>query len=228
MVFISTQKRQGRFLITRHPHYKSPGHKAVSDEAATLLPWDCFGLHYNLLLEMEFEMGFGEPQRHSPQGWPHSSLRTEMWAAWSLWVKVLCCAKSLQSCLTLCDPMDCSPPGCSVHGILQARMLKWVAMTSSNSRVHFAVKMGSSIFSQHHADRTLGSSKWNRTDGTSAVSHWLFLQMLTGSGWFCVKVTWQWQGKKSNKREEDTWRVYSHLVCAHTYSRRVWPNLSFA
>ena len=33
------------------------------------------------------------------------------------------CAKSLQSCLTLCDSMDCSPPGSSVHGILQARIL---------------------------------------------------------------------------------------------------------
>ena len=38
------------------------------------------------------------------------------------------CAKLLQSCLTLCDPMDCSPPGSSVHGILQARILEWVAM----------------------------------------------------------------------------------------------------
>ena len=36
------------------------------------------------------------------------------------------CAKSLQLCLTLCDPVDCSPPGSSVHGILQARILKWV------------------------------------------------------------------------------------------------------
>ena len=33
-----------------------------------------------------------------------------------------------QSCLTLCDPMDCSPPGSSVHGILQARILEWVAL----------------------------------------------------------------------------------------------------
>ena len=40
-------------------------------------------------------------------------------------------AKSLQSCLTPCDPMDCSPPGSSVHGILQARILEWVAMPSS-------------------------------------------------------------------------------------------------
>ena len=40
-------------------------------------------------------------------------------------------AKFLQSCPTLCDPMDCSPPGSSVHGILQARILEWVAMPSS-------------------------------------------------------------------------------------------------
>ena len=40
-------------------------------------------------------------------------------------------AKLLQSCLTLCDPMDCSPPGFSVHGIMQARILEWVAMPSS-------------------------------------------------------------------------------------------------
>ena len=36
-----------------------------------------------------------------------------------------------QSCPTLCDPMDCSPLGYSVHGVLQARMLEWVAMPSS-------------------------------------------------------------------------------------------------
>ena len=36
-----------------------------------------------------------------------------------------------QSCPTLCNPMDCSPPGSSVHGILLARILEWVAMPSS-------------------------------------------------------------------------------------------------
>ena len=40
-------------------------------------------------------------------------------------------AKSLQSCLTLWNPTDCSPPGSSVHGILQARTLEWVAVPSS-------------------------------------------------------------------------------------------------
>ena len=39
--------------------------------------------------------------------------------------------KFTQSCLTLCDPMNCSLPGSSVHGILQARILEWVTMPSS-------------------------------------------------------------------------------------------------
>ena len=40
-------------------------------------------------------------------------------------------AKSLQSCPTLSELVDCSPPGSSVHGILQAKILEWVAISSS-------------------------------------------------------------------------------------------------
>ena len=42
-------------------------------------------------------------------------------------------AKSLQSCLTLCDPIDGGPPGSPVLGILQARTLEWVAISFSNA-----------------------------------------------------------------------------------------------
>ena len=42
-------------------------------------------------------------------------------------------AKLLQSCLTLCDPIDCSLPGFSIPGILQARTLEWVAISFSNA-----------------------------------------------------------------------------------------------
>ena len=42
-----------------------------------------------------------------------------------------CCCLVSKSCLTLCDPMDCSLRGSSVHGIFQARILEWVAMPSS-------------------------------------------------------------------------------------------------
>ena len=61
-------------------------------------------------------------------------------------------AKSLQLCLTLCNPMDCSPPGSSVPGILQARILEWVAIPSSRG-------------SSQHRDRTLVSY-------TSCKEHW--------------------------------------------------------
>ena len=44
---------------------------------------------------------------------------------------LIMCAQLLQSCPTLCDPMHGSPPRSSVHGILQARILEWVAMPSS-------------------------------------------------------------------------------------------------
>jgi len=45
-------------------------------------------------------------------------------------------AKLLQSCPTLCDPIDSSPPGSSVPGILQARTLEWVAISFSDACMH--------------------------------------------------------------------------------------------
>ena len=42
-------------------------------------------------------------------------------------------AKSLQSCLILCDPIDSNPPGSPIPGILQARTLEWVAISFSNA-----------------------------------------------------------------------------------------------
>ena len=48
-------------------------------------------------------------------------------------IYVAAAAKSLQSHLTLCDPIDSSPPGSSVPGILQARILEWVGISFSNA-----------------------------------------------------------------------------------------------
>ena len=44
-----------------------------------------------------------------------------------------CVCAHVQSCPTLCKPMDCGPPGTSVHGIFQARILEWVAISFSNT-----------------------------------------------------------------------------------------------
>ena len=53
---------------------------------------------------------------------------------WKTWIlPVVAAAKPHQSCPTLCDPIDSSPPGFSVPGILQARILEWVAISFSSA-----------------------------------------------------------------------------------------------
>ena len=61
-------------------------------------------------------------------------------------MKVKSESEAAQSCLTLRDPMDCSPPGSSVHGIFQARVLEWGAIAFSTSSVWFAINPNS-VFS---------------------------------------------------------------------------------
>ena len=76
-------------------------------------------------------------------------------------------AASLQSCPTLCDPIECSPPGSPVPGILQARTLEWVAISFSNawkwkvkvkslSRVRFLVSPWTVV---HQAPPSMGFSR---------------------------------------------------------------------
>ena len=65
------------------------------------------------------------------------SVLIDDWAFWEPWRGFpggsAAATKSLQSCPTLCNPIDASPPGSSVPGILQARTLKWVAVSFSNA-----------------------------------------------------------------------------------------------
>ena len=64
-----------------------------------------------------------------------------------LCVCVCVCAPSVaQLCLTLCDPVDCSLPGSSVHGISQARTLEWVAICFSR-RIFLTQELNSSLLS---------------------------------------------------------------------------------
>ena len=53
-------------------------------------------------------------------------MRKDTWSS-----QCIVCILCAQSCPSLCDPMDCSPPGSSVHGIFQARILEWVAVSYS-------------------------------------------------------------------------------------------------
>ena len=61
----------------------------------------------------------------------HAWLKCPLFYPKELFVSPTAAAQLLQLCLSLCDPMDCSPPGPSVHGILQAKILELVAMSFS-------------------------------------------------------------------------------------------------
>ena len=52
---------------------------------------------------------------------------------YTLWLYTYACEVA-QSCPTLCDPMDCSLPGSSIHGVFQARVLEWGAITEGTKR----------------------------------------------------------------------------------------------
>ena len=86
-------------------------------------------------------------------------------------------AKSLQSCLTLCDPIDGSPRGSPIPGILQARTLEWVAISFSN-----AWKWKVKVKSLSHV--RLLSTPW--TTDHQALRPWDFPGKSTGVGCHCL------------------------------------------
>ena len=91
-------------------------------------------------------------------------------------IKAAAAAKLLQSCLTLCDPIDGSPPGSPVPGILQARTLEWVAISFSNawkvkvkSLSHVRV-LATSWTAAHQAPPSMGFSKQEYWSGVPLPS----------------------------------------------------------
>ena len=61
-------------------------------------------------------------------------------AAWQKIQILMVLVLVAQSCLTLCDPMNCSPPGSSVHGILKTRILEWIALCCRKICYHLSYK----------------------------------------------------------------------------------------
>ena len=96
---------------------------------------------------------------------------------------MLCYAKSLQSCLTLCDPIDGSPPGSVVPGILQARILEWVAISFSSAWKE-KWKWSRSVVSD--------SSRPHGLQPTRLLRPWDFPDKSTGVGCHCLKKTMQY------------------------------------
>ena len=95
---------------------------------------------------------------------------------WKL-VLIYAAAKSLQSCPTLCDPIDSSPPGSAIPGILQARILEWVAISFSNAW-KWKVKVSCSVVSDPQRPRGL--------QPTRLLRPWDFPGKSTGVGCHCL------------------------------------------
>ena len=123
-------------------------------------------------------------------------------------------AKSLQSCLTLGDPIDSSPPGSPVPGILQARTLEWVAISFSN-----AGKWKVKVKSLSHV--RLFATPWLQP--TRLLHPWDFPGKSTGVGCHCLLLSWlynpsNWHGNSAKMRISAT--VFPLRLCFSIYALR--------
>ena len=149
-------------------------------------------------------------------------------------------AKSLQLCLTLCNPMDHSPPDSSVHGIFQARMLEWVAISSSKAsswprdRTHVSCIGKSVLYHQHH----LGSSL--HAEGCFVGSHlrlrrWLLprTSLPSAQGWTaahpCASHRFAGRGLAWSRSPWNAWvlRRTDHLKEIQTSVKEKIENLQY-
>ena len=116
-------------------------------------------------------------------------------------------AKSLQSCLTLCDPIDGSPPGSAVPGILQARTLEWVAISFSNAwKWKVKVKSLSHVWllatpwiAAHRAPASMGFSRQEYWSGVPLPSpkHCLLEKCKSKPQWDNTSYQSEWSSSKS-------------------------------
>ena len=85
-------------------------------------------------------------------------------------------AKSLQSCPTPSDPMDCSPPGSSVHGIFQARVLEWgaIAFSNNSSSIYYSSTCLSPVVGTPYSPHNFQAEIWLRVEMSkqSKCAHW--------------------------------------------------------
>ena len=99
-------------------------------------------------------------------------------------MKVKCESEVTQSCLTFCDPIDCSPPGSSTHGILQARVLEWVAIV-------FSEGIMKALDLQLSQTEIVGNQPGDLRLTTASQVGWgqsCWTEPLTRENWHCLQV----------------------------------------
>ena len=127
-------------ILTLHPHPIHQGHpsaRALSTLShASNLDWRSIS-HMIIYIFQCYSLKSSHPRLlpQSPKVYS-SHLCLFCYLTYRVIVAAAAAAKSLESCLTLCDPIGGSPPGSSIPGILQARTLEWVAISFPNTCVH--------------------------------------------------------------------------------------------
>ena len=146
-----------------------------------------------------------QPPTRLPRPWDFPGKNTGVGCHFLLQcMKVKSESEVAQSCLTLCDPMDCSPPGSFVHGIFQARVLEWGAIAFSKSILFWLKDWG----------REKEGTSWERVRGKSGpfltrvpltlciLNSMVFLLQTSNSS-----LTMRWRGDKSQEKDilQNTW-----------------------
>ena len=145
-------------------------------------------------------------------------------------------AKSLQSCLTLCDPIDVSPWGSPVPGIIQARTLEWVAISFSNAgKWKVRVKSLSRVWllatpwtAAHQAPSSMGFSRQEYTlvltvhfDSIGPFERTRSPKLVDQSGQFSLR--WSGPGKLTNCSTSLNWLCQKTVLFSHTSYLPVSP-----
>ena len=121
-------------------------------------------------------------------------------------------AKALQSCPTLCNPIDSSPPGSPIPGILQARTLEWVAISFSNAwkwKVKVKVKSLSHI--------RLLATPWTACSLPSSSVHGIFQARVLE--WGAIAFSWWSQWEYGTSCHASTWALTSVLLFFYCLER---------
>ena len=133
---------------------------------------------------------------------------------------MLCYAKSLQSCPTLCDPIDGSPPGSPVLGILQARILEWVAISFSSAwkwkvKVKSVSRVGLLAIpwtTAYQAPPSMGFSRQEYWSGVPLPSPNLKLLIINSSFWL-AETDFLWVNLTNGMYvEQDESQMKTHMI----------------
>jgi len=128
---------------------------------------------------------------------------------------ILCAAaaaKSLQSCPTLCDPIDSSPPGSAIPGILQARTLEWVAISFSNAWKG-KVKVKSLSRVQLFATPWTAAHQAPLSMGFSRQEYWSGWPLSSPMGWLL----------RSNYSICSVWHYYYMKLVLNIWKKKICP-----